>query len=111
MKLSTKSIASLLTAVKKTVEQSRSVPKSSLKHLERLLRRHDRKGELRASVLNLDAATFKREHRRLSSEQMAKKYGFQDIIHYLQALYARLKHELRCRGWSARRLRQLEYLA
>lgn len=108
MKLSTKSVASLLTAVKRAAERSYSVNDKSFRKLERILRRHDRKGDLQASVLGLDSATYRQERRRYAMDEIIKKYGFSDLMTYFQALYCKLRHELHCRGWSVNKLRKLE---
>lgn len=111
MKLSTKSITSLLEAVQRAAEKSYSANDTNFRKLERILRRHDRKGDLQASVLGLDVATYRHERRRHTIDEIIKKCGFKDLVTYFQALYGKLRHELHCRGWSMQKLQKLELSA
>ncbi len=111
MKLSTKTISSLMVAVKDISVRSSSLGDRQIRKIERVLRRHDRKGDLRASILGIDAAEYREQQRHYSLEELVKKYGFEDIIAYFKTLYCKLRHELRCRGWSMKRIQRLEMIA
>lgn len=111
MRLSTKTLASLLlvTAVAAAVPgiSSKFPPGKSRKkesQFDRLLQRHDRKGELRADVLGVDAATFRSLRSRLSFDEITKRYGFKDTRAFRLALLGKLKNELRQRGWSSQKI-------
>jgi hypothetical protein len=112
MRLSTKTIATLLlvTVVAVTVPgvgmglppgRKRSKYES---RFDRLLQRHDRKGELRASVLGLDSRAFRELQKRYSFEQIIKRHGFKGSREFRIALLGKLKHELHGRGWSGKRI-------
>ena len=68
MRISTKMLASLLLVTAVMV----AAPGLGIKQLrrrqeaqfDRILQRHDRKGELRAEVLGIDAPTFRQLHKR-----------------------------------------------
>ena len=109
MKLSTKTVASLLvvTAVAATVPglSQITIPKKRREsQFDKLLSAHDRKGELRAEILGLSPHEFK---------QMSKTKSFEEIIHacglyskrdFRLALAGRLRNELLSRGWSRARI-------
>ena len=102
--LSTKSIGSLLAA---TAAATRDVGRRATdKHLERLLKRHDRKGELRASILGMSAPEFRDELRRHSFEEMIRLRGFKGKTEFMTALRGRLRDELYHRGWSRQRINE-----
>ena len=112
MKIATKTIASLLmiTAV------AAAVPGISMKlstgrrrakyesRFDRLLQRHDRKCELRAAVLGMDVRTFRDLQKQYTFEQIIKQRGFKGSREFRIALMGMLKHELRSRGWSGKRI-------
>lgn len=112
MRISTKTVASLLlvTAVAVAVPGvSSKIPpgRKRLKYesrFDRLLHRHDRKGELRADVLGLDVRTFRELQKQYPFEQIAKQRGFKNAKLFRIALFGKLKSELRARGWSVRRI-------
>ena len=102
--LSTKSIGSLLAA---TAAATRDAGRRATdKHLERLLKRHDRKGELRASILGISAQQFRDELRRRSFEEMIRLRGFKGKAEFMLALRGRLRDELHHRGWSSQRINE-----
>lgn len=81
--------------------------KANIKRLERLYQRHDRKLELRASVLGISPVELREQLRAKSLDVVVKKYGFRDRAAYYVALTGKLKNELRRRGWSERKLEVL----
>lgn len=109
MKLSTKTVASLLvvTAVAAAVPglSQIAIPKKRREsQFDRLLATHDRKGELRAEILGLTPHEFK---------QLSKKMTFEELIHHCGlfskrdfriALLGCLRNELLTRGWSRTRI-------
>jgi len=105
MRLPIKSLASLLlvTAVAAAVPgMSSKLPggKKQESRFDRLLQKHDRKGELRASVLGLEPAVFRAMHKRMPLEAIARRQGFSSVRNFRLALFGKLKNELRSRGWS-----------
>ena len=109
MKMSTKTVASLLivTAVAAAVPGISRVPGSKRRQesqFDRLLQRHDRKGELRAEILGIDALTFRSLQKRMDFDDIIRRYGFKDARAYRLALLGKLKNELHCRGWTAKRI-------
>lgn len=110
MKLSTKTLCSLLvmTAVASAVPGISKVGRSKRQEskFDRLLQRHDRKGELRAEVLSVSPLEFRELQKRLSLADIARRRGFASERAFRLALLGKLKNELRQRGWSARRIEQ-----
>lgn len=110
MKISTKTLASLLlvTAVAAAVPgiSSKLPPgkKRRESQFDRLLQRHDRKGELRAEILGIDPRTFRNLRGRMPFDEITKRHGFKDARAFRLALLGKLKNELRHRGWSAQRI-------
>lgn len=78
--------------------------KANMKKLERLYQRHDRKLELRASILGITPEELREQLKAKSLDVVVKKYGFRDRAAYYVALTGKLKDELRKRGWSERKL-------
>lgn len=81
--------------------------KANIKRLERLYQRHDRKLEIRASILGISPAELREQLKAKSLDVVVKKYGFRDRAAYYVALTGKLKDELRKRGWSERKLEVL----
>ena len=81
--------------------------KMNMKRLERLYQRHDRKLELRASVLGISPSELREQLKEKSLDSVVKKHGFRDRAAYYVALTGKLKDELRKRGWSERKLEVL----
>ena len=108
MRLPIKTVASLLlvTAVAAAVPGISKLPggKRQESKFDRLLQRHDRKGELRASVLGLDAATFRTMQRRMKFETIIRRQGFSSVRAFRLALFGKLKNELHGRGWSNKQI-------
>lgn len=108
-KLSTKTIATLavVTAAAATMPGlSRVATKDS--QFDKLLQRHDRKGEIRASILNMTPHELKKQLRRHSFEEIIKKSGMTERT-FRRALLANLRNELRNRGWTTAKID--EYIA
>jgi len=112
MKISTKTLASLLliTAVATVPGISRIGSGRAGKrprrdsHYARILQHHDRKGELRASVLGLPLNEFRLLERTQSREAALRSRGFANERMFRKALFCRIKHELRQRGWTSKRI-------
>lgn len=110
MKLSTKALLSSLTASIVNAAPSRqrlAQPRKELRY-ERLLHKHDRKGELRASVLGINSVDFRTQERKRSLARIVRSYGFSDERAFYRALTAKIHDELRRRGWTPRRIEQFE---
>ncbi len=100
--LSTNVIESLLIATSTTIKDTGG--QVAMKHLDRILRRHDRKGELRASILGMSPVEFKTESKQRSFDEIIKMHGFKARRDFLQALIGKLRDELLHRGWSRKRI-------
>ncbi len=103
-KLSTKTIATLavVTAAAATVPGlSRVATKDS--QYDKLLQRHDRKGEIRAAILNMTPHELKKQLRRQNFDEIIKKSGMTERT-FRRALLASLRNELRSRGWTTARI-------
>ncbi len=108
MRISTKTLVSLLTAT--VAEMGRGVARrsheawSKKSRFERLLQRHDRKGELRAQLLGTTPETFRAMQKQVSFEQVVRRHGFLNEQAFQKALLGKLRNELRARGWSSRKI-------
>jgi hypothetical protein len=107
--MSTKTLASLLlvTAVAAAVPGISRIPGSKRRQesqFDRLLQRHDRKGELRADVLGISPLEFKSLQKKLTFEEIAKRRGFGTPRAFRMALLGKLKNELHQRGWTSHRI-------
>lgn len=93
-----------LNAAAETVraKANKSIP--PLKQLERVYQKHDRKYELRASLLGMSTDELKEQLRGKSMENIVKRHGFRDMQTFYVALTGKLKEELRSRGWSEKKL-------
>lgn len=74
------------------------------RRLERLYQRHDRKMELRASVLGISADQLHSELKTASFDQVIKRYGFKDRQAFNTAVLGKIKNELKHRGWSDKKI-------
>lgn len=111
MRISTKTLASLLilTAVSAARPRLGSKEKVQAKRqaqFDRILQRHDRKGELRAEVLGMHPLELRDIQKRVSFAEIARRKGFLDERAFRTALYGKLKNELHNRGWTTRRIEQ-----
>lgn len=110
MRISTKALASLLlmTTVTGTVKGAKHVMdlRKLQTRFERILQRHDRKGELRAEIFGVSPETFRTLQRHTPLEALVRKYGFKDESAFCRALLGKLRLELRQRGWTSHRIDQ-----
>lgn len=106
MKLSTKTLGSVLiaTIVNATPSKRRICTQRGREKYERVVQKHDRKGELRASVLGIEPTEFRDREKKHSLAQIVKSCGFTDERSYYRALAAKVKDELRKRGWTSYRM-------
>lgn len=104
MRIPTKTLASLLlvTAVATAVPGMGRRRQES--HFDRLLQRHDRKGELRAEVLGLNPLVFRDMQKRMTTTEIVRKRGFSTERAFRLALLGKLKDELHHRGWTPQRI-------
>lgn len=75
---------------------------------KRILEKHDRKGELRASVLGIDSIDFRHKERQYPLSEIVSSYGFSDERAFYGALASRIRQELRFRGWTQKKIEQFE---
>ncbi len=109
MKLSTKTVASLLvvTAVAAAVPglSQIAIPKKRREsQFDKLLSAHDRKGELRSEILGISPHEFKQMSKRLTFEQIVQECGIYSKRDFRIALLGYLRSELLARGWSRARI-------
>lgn len=105
MKLSTKTLVALLKETARVVKHSSSHAGGRFNvRMERLLQRHDRKGELRSSVLGIPLVDFKTLEKQQTPAVALKTRGFKATGDYYRALLGKMMVELRQRGWSDRRI-------
>jgi hypothetical protein len=110
MRISTKTLTSLLlvTAVAAAVPGITSrLPGGKPRResqFDRLLRRHDRKGELRAEILGINPIVFKEMQKHMPLDDIVRRSGFSSVRAFRLALFGKLKGELRQRGWTAHRI-------
>ncbi len=109
MRLSIKTLASLLlvTAVASAVAGISQLPKSRRRQesqFDRLIQRHDRKGELRAEILGIEPIVFRDMQKKMSFNEIARRHGFASTRAFRLALFGKLKNEMRHRGWTQQRI-------
>ncbi len=106
MKLATKTIATLLLAAVTSdrMKEGASVILRHKSQFDYLLRRHDRKGELRAELLNIAPMTFRSMQRKMTFDTIVRRCGFTNTRAFRVALLGKLKDELHRRGWSMRQI-------
>lgn len=110
MRISTKTVASLwlVTAVAAAMPGiSSKMPGVKRRHMsqfDRLLQRHDRKGEIRAEILGLNPLAFRDMQKKMSFDEIIKRHGFANARAFRLALLGRLRNELRYRGWTNRKI-------
>ncbi len=71
---------------------------------DRILQRHDRKGEIRADILGISPLEFRELHKKQPFEEIIKRHGFSDIRSFRLALLGKLRSELIHRGWTRRKI-------
>lgn len=81
--------------------------RQQLKRLERMYQHHDRKHELRASILGMSPEELREQLKAKSLDTIIKKHGFRDRLSFYTAMTGKLKDELRRRGWSERKIEEL----
>lgn len=109
MKLSTKTVAQLMvvTAVAAAVPglSQIAIPRKRREsQFDKLLSAHDRKGELRATILGLSPHEFKQMSRTMKFEAIIQGCGFYSKRDFRIALLGYLRNELLSRGWSRARI-------
>lgn len=110
MKLATKSLLSALVAaiVNAAPNAYRIISQRDMRRYERILEKHDRKGELRASILGIPSVDFRQKERKHSLSEIVRVYGFSNERAFYQALVAKIREELRHRGWTLQRIHTFE---
>lgn len=115
MKIATKTLTSLLIITMITLSSASVVGAVSDSHrghrresrFERLTHRHDRKMELRASILGVTPRQLKEELESHSFDQVLKKHGFKTRKDFRTAVAGKLKDELKKRGWSEEKIQKV----
>lgn len=116
MKIATKTLATLMLVVMLTISSTSmalAVPTEEKtagrtdKKLERIYRHHDRKMELRASVLGISADQLREELKTKSFDTIIKQHGFKDRQSFHTAMVGKLKDELKRRGWGDEKIEKL----
>lgn len=116
MKVTTKALATILivamlslgnVTATSAVRPSSTTDKEGDRRLARIIKRHDRKLELRASVIGISTDQLKEELRTRDFEHVVKRYGFRSMRSFEAALTGKLKDELRRRGWSDHKINQV----
>jgi hypothetical protein len=77
-----------------------------LRRLERVYQHHDRKHELRASVLGISSEELRAQLKARPLDTILKKHGFKNKLSFYTAVTGKLKDELRRRGWSERKIEE-----
>lgn len=85
---------------------SKGINEQLLKRLERVYQHHDRKHELRASVLGISSEQLRAQLKARSLDTIIKKHGFKNRLSFYVAVSGKLKDELRRRGWSERKIEE-----
>lgn len=113
MSLATKTLATIMlvamltlsaTGVSALTPERQSPKHREARQLERLYKHHDRKMELRASVLGISADELRDTLKNQPFEQVIKRAGFKDQAAFHTALIGKMKDELRKRGWDDQRV-------
>lgn len=109
MKLTTKTVATLLVvssiaAAVPGLSQIAVSKKRRESQFDALLQRHDRKGEIRANLLGMNAYEFRQKMRSRSLEQLIVESGIGSKRTFRLALVGMLRDELLQRGWSRARI-------
>lgn len=115
MKIATKTLASILLIAMLSLSAvnlagaapESNISKSKAQKLERIYKRHDRKMELRASVLSMSVDDLKEQLKTKSFDTILNQHGFKTREAFNIALTGKLKDELRHRGWSDEKINKL----
>lgn len=108
-KLPTKTVATLLavTTVAAAVPglSQVAIPKKRREsQFDKLLSRHDRKGEIRAEILGLTPHEFKSLLKTKKFDDIISACGFYSKRDFRIALMGYLRNELKMRGWTSARI-------
>ncbi len=115
MKIGTKALVSLFIITMLTLSVSGSAlalgsserssrPNDSDRLLERLQQHHDRKMELRASVIGISAEQLRSELKSKTFQKILKEHGFASKEAFHTALSGKIKDELMRRGWDEKKI-------
>lgn len=110
MKIATKALATLLIVTMMTAGMAGGVSASSpgemggKLRLERLQQHHDRKMELRASILGMSVDELRNELKERSFNKILKRHGFKNRDAFHKAMVGKIKDELMRRGWSEKKI-------
>ncbi|MDO8336005.1 MAG: hypothetical protein Q7T74_04485 [Candidatus Saccharibacteria bacterium] len=113
MKIATKTLVSLLIVTVLTIGNSSFTSATSgsgsrsESRIERVTRRHDRKLELRASVLGISTDQLREELKTSDFDQVLKKHGFKTREDFRTAMAGKIKDELKNRGWSDEKIQKV----
>ena len=77
------------------------------KKLERVYKHHDRKFELRASVLGMTSTELREELRTKPFDTIIKKHGFKNRQSFYTAVSGKVKDELKRRGRSDQKIEKI----
>lgn len=100
------SMMSLTNVNSALAQKSDTSDRHQLKRLERVYQHHDRKHELRASVLGISAEELREQLKAKPLDTIIKKHGFKNKLSFYTAVTGKLKDELRRRGWSERKIEE-----
>lgn len=115
MNLATKTLATIMLVAMLTLSASgvsAMTPDTQVnkqresKQLERLYKHHDRKMELRASVLGISPDELRVKLKDQTFDQTIKRAGFKDQVAFHIALVGKMKEELRKRGWDDQKVQE-----
>lgn len=116
MKVTTKALATVMLVTMLALTSATGVSATGTAHsqgdkredrkLARLIKRHDRKMELRASVLGMTGDELKEQLRTKSFNSIIRQHGFRSMKAFQAALSGKTKDELRRRGWSDQKIEQ-----
>lgn len=115
MKVATNALASLLIIAMLTLSTvtAGAVPAESdtrqrgERKLERIYKHHDRKLELRASVLGMSTDELRTELRAKPFDTIIRQHGFKSREAFHTAVIGKAKDELKRRGWSDQKIERV----
>lgn len=115
MKVTTKALATVMIVAMlaltsatgvAALDSGQSGSKREERKLARIIQHHDRKMELRASVLGMSADELKEQLKERSFRDIIRQHGFRSMQAFQTALTGKVKDELRRRGWSDHKIEQ-----
>lgn len=112
MNIATKTVATMMLIGFLTISTAQATamasPKSQMqrkdRQLERMYRHHDRKMELRASVLGITPDELREKLKTQKFDQIIRQYGFRNQTSFHTAMVGKMKQELRARGWDTQKI-------